>query len=122
MSLLKYIIKESYDYSYSSGCGYRYAYDCTAPTDYEELEFIVDNLEEEIEWDELVEVVGIDEIKTTGLLDIYEDTPLNIEDDYAVSFYKLKKYWDREDDGDGELVDVYVIEHSAIEHVFKKEE
>ena len=111
MSLIKQIIKESYDYTYSSGCNYRYAYDCTAPTDYEELEFIVDNLEEEIEWDE-----------STGLLEIYKNTPLNIEDDYAVNFYKLRKYWDRYNDGDGEIVDVYVIEHSGIEHVFKKEE
>ena len=88
---------------------YYFSYNCVSPMDYNELEFIIDNMKE-ISADLFLRNVTLDEINNSLMYGIRYNSKDKVKSDWGLSFYRIKK---------GGL-DAFILINSGIEYVFKK--
>ena len=88
---------------------YYFDYNCVSPRDYDELEYIIDNMKE-ISADLFLRNVSLDEINSSLMYRIRYNSKEKVKSDWGLSFYRLKK-------GN---IDAFILINSGIEYVFKK--
>ena len=88
---------------------YYFDYNCVSPRDYDELEYIIDNMKE-ISADLFLRNVSLDEINSSLMYGIRYNSKEKVKSDWGLSFYRLKK-------GN---IDAFILINSSIEYVFKK--
>lgn len=97
---------------------YVYAYNCVAPDDEEELEFIIDNMVE-CPRKEFLYNVGFYNMKKSLPWNLYS-TIKSFMDDWAIGTYKLKSNYYNPNTDENSYIDVYVLVNSAIEFIYKR--
>jgi hypothetical protein len=88
---------------------YKYAYNCTSPDNYDELETIIDHMRE-ISFDTFIKNVSLDDVNNALMYNIHYPTKMELKKDWGNHYYKIKR----------KGIDAFILRNSAIEYIFKK--